>query len=246
MGKDITYYQGSYFAQERDRIANQLRNSPPRRTPRQPPQAVWYQAFINTAEHVAILTQAEQGGGPGLRGRGGQGAAQLSRLPGRQRQVQRDTVCGHLRRRTAKPRASSRGRACMTNIFVSDICNGVKTGAKESDFIKAMAKPERSFTFVSLSVLQLPRAKRCASTGRPTSRKFLQDQAEQDPRQVRRVPGERDPQEDPRQDQHLRGARQDVFQGRVRRQGRRHGLALRLRRGGRLREPRTPRRRSSP
>ena len=62
MGKEIAYYPGGYFAQERDRIANQYRNSSANQNTVALAQAVWYQAFLNTAEHIAVLTQAEQGG----------------------------------------------------------------------------------------------------------------------------------------------------------------------------------------
>jgi peptidyl-prolyl cis-trans isomerase D len=155
MGKDITYYPGSYFAQERDRIANQYRNNSANQNTVAMAQAVWYQAFINTAEHIAILTQAEQGG----------------------IQVSEDAVDKALlnypaylddngkfsESRYAATSASEKAdtRRLMregleTNIFATDIQTGVKTGSKEAVFIKGMAKPERSFAFVSWQFAGFP------------------------------------------------------------------------------------------
>lgn len=154
MGKDITYYPGGFFAQERDRIANQYRNSA-NQNPVALAQAVWYQAFINTAEHIAILTQAEQGG----------------------IQISEDAVDKALlnypaylddngkfsESRYAATSASDKAdtRRLMregleTNIFATDIQTGVKTGSKEAEFIRGMAKPERSFAFVSWSFTGFP------------------------------------------------------------------------------------------
>jgi len=155
MGKDITYYPGGYFAQERDRIANQYRNSSANQNTVAVAQAVWYQAFINTAEHIAILTQAEQGG----------------------IQVSEDAVDKALlsypaylddngkfsetkyAAASAADKADTRRlmrESMETNIFATDLQTGVKTGSRESEFIKAMARPERSFSFASLPFAGYP------------------------------------------------------------------------------------------
>jgi hypothetical protein len=44
----------------------------------------------------------------------------------------------------------------ISSIFVSDIVNRAKQGTQETDFIKAMAKPERSFNFVSFPFSSFP------------------------------------------------------------------------------------------
>src|SRR5208282_5741561 len=60
-GREISYYPGSYFAQRRDQIASQMKpNSAQDQTAMI--QSVWYQAFLGTAEHVAILAQADAAG----------------------------------------------------------------------------------------------------------------------------------------------------------------------------------------
>ena len=153
-GKDIAYYQGSYFAQERDRIANQLRNTTSQDT-LQTAQAVWYQAFISTAEHVAILTQAEQAGV-----RISEDAVDKALLgyPGYLDDNGRFSETRYSATSTADREATRKltRENLMSTVFVSDIVNGVKSGAKESDFIKNMVKPERTFSFVSWSFSSFP------------------------------------------------------------------------------------------
>jgi parvulin-like peptidyl-prolyl isomerase len=147
MGKDIAYYQGSYFAQERDRIANQMRGNTSQNT-LAVAQSVWYQAFINTAEHIAILTQAEQAGV-----RISEDAVDKALLAypaylddnGRFSETRYSATSTSDRATTRKLTRES----LESNVFVTDIITGVKTGTKEADFIKNMVKPERSFTFVT-------------------------------------------------------------------------------------------------
>jgi peptidyl-prolyl cis-trans isomerase D len=153
-GKDIAYYQGSYFAQERDRIAAQLRNSNTQDTAATV-QAVWYQAFINTAEHIAILAQTEKAGvnvseealdrslatyAGYLDENGNPSEEKYNKTP------PADRV--NTRRNTRE--------GMLANIFVSDIMYGVKSGTKESEFVKNMARAERSFSFVSFPYSAFP------------------------------------------------------------------------------------------
>ncbi len=44
----------------------------------------------------------------------------------------------------------------ISNVFISDVASGVKQGSKESEFIKGMAKAERSFSFVSFPFSSFP------------------------------------------------------------------------------------------
>ena len=153
-GKEISYYQGSYFAQERDRLANQVRNDASKDT-RATAQMVWYQAFINTAEHVAILLQAERAGVqisedavdkallayPGYLDENGK----FSETRYRATSASDHEATRKLNRESMK-----------SNIFVSDLMSGVKNGPQELEFIKAMAGAERSFTFVSWPFASFP------------------------------------------------------------------------------------------
>jgi peptidyl-prolyl cis-trans isomerase D len=155
LGKDITYYPGGYFAQERDRIANQYRNSSANQNTVAVAQAVWYQAFINTAEHIAILTQAEQGG------------IQISEdavdkaLLSYPAYLDDNGKFSETRYAATSAADKAETRRLMresmeTNIFATDLQTGVKTGSRESEFIKAMARPERSFSFASLPFASYP------------------------------------------------------------------------------------------
>jgi len=153
-GHEITYYPGSYFAQQRDAIANQVKN-----TSSQDQaaiiQSVWYQAFLATAQHVAILAQAEHAG-----------------VVVTEDAVDRDllTYPGYLDENgkfsearynaaSSSDRASTRKLTRenqIQNIVLSDIATGVKQGSKEAQFVTDMAKAERSFSFVSWPFSSFP------------------------------------------------------------------------------------------
>jgi peptidyl-prolyl cis-trans isomerase D len=153
-GHDISYYQGSYFAQERDRLANQMRNQGQQDT-RAAAQMVWYQAFISTAEHVAILLQSEKAG---VNVSEDAVDKALLNYPG---YMDDNGHFSETRYAATSPsdRESTRKltrESLLTNVFASDIINGVKSGAQETDFVKAMASSERSFTFVSLPFTSFP------------------------------------------------------------------------------------------
>jgi peptidyl-prolyl cis-trans isomerase D len=45
-----------------------------------------------------------------------------------------------------------------SNVFVNDVVSGVQSGSKETAFITAMAKPERSFSFVSWPFADFPKS----------------------------------------------------------------------------------------
>ncbi len=145
-GKDISYYQGSYFAQDLSRL-NSQRNTQAN-TSSSDLQSIYYQAFIDTAEHIAILDQADRAGV-----QVSNDAVDKSLL----------TYSGYLddngkfsesryNATSASDRASTRKlyrEDLLTNQFITDIVYGVKDGSKESAFIKDMVTPERRFSFVS-------------------------------------------------------------------------------------------------
>jgi hypothetical protein len=153
-GHDIAFYQGSYFAEERDRLANQVRNQGQQDT-RASAQMVWYQAFINTAEHVAILLQAEKAGASVSED--AVDKALLS-FPGYMDDSGRFSETRYASTSAADRDATRKltRDSLLTNIFASDIINGVKAGTQETDFVKSMASTERSFTFVSLPFSSFP------------------------------------------------------------------------------------------
>jgi peptidyl-prolyl cis-trans isomerase D len=154
MGKDIAYYQGSYFAQQRDNIAAQARSNPSQNTLAEA-QSVWYQAFINTAEHIAILAQADAAGV-----RISEDALDTALLKnpaylddnGRFSETRFAAVSSSEKAATRKLTREELEK----NVFFTDISIGVKSGSKETDFIKNMLKPERSFSFVSWPFTAFP------------------------------------------------------------------------------------------
>jgi len=154
-GKEIAYYQGSYFAQQRDSIANQVKNSSNTQDINTMAQVIWYQAFLNTAEHVAILTQTDQAG------------VTISEdaidkaLLNYPAYLDEDGKFSETRynETTSADKAATRKLTrenLKSNIFVDDIATGVKSGSKETEFVTEMARPERSFTFVSFPFTSFP------------------------------------------------------------------------------------------
>ena len=153
-GHEITYYPGSYFAQQRDAIANQVKSSG-NQDQSATIQAVWYQAFLATAQHVAILAQADDAG-----------------VVVTEDAVDRDLLSypGYLDENgkfsEARYNAASSSDHVTTrkltrenqiqNIVLSDIASGIKQGSKEAQFVTDMAKAERSFSFVSWPFSSFP------------------------------------------------------------------------------------------
>jgi peptidyl-prolyl cis-trans isomerase D len=152
-GHDITYSQGSYFAQDMNRLASQLRGQSSQNDPTQ--QAIWYQAFIDTAEHVAILVQAEDSGV--MVSEDAVDKALLTN-PAYLDETGKFSETRYLAA-SALDKASTRKLTredLLTNTYVNDIMSGVKNGAKETAFVTEMARPERSFSLVSWPFASFP------------------------------------------------------------------------------------------
>jgi parvulin-like peptidyl-prolyl isomerase len=156
-GQDIAYYPGSYFAQQLQTISNQYSQSGTSTDTQATQQAIYYQAFYNTAVHIALLQEAER--------------ADVA--------VSEDALTKALlsypayldengkfseeryRNAAASDKASARTLTrddLVQNILVQDLFTGVKTGAREAQFIKDMVRPERSFQFVSWQFSSFPAA----------------------------------------------------------------------------------------
>jgi hypothetical protein len=153
-GMDIAYYPGSYFAQQRDQIANQIKGSS-NQDQNAMIQTVWYQAFLSTAEHVAILSQAATAGVTVTEDALDKA---LLNYPGYMDENGKFSETRYLAA-ASSDRASTRKLTrenIISSVFVSDVAGGLKQGTREADFIKAMAKPERSFSFVSFPFSSFP------------------------------------------------------------------------------------------
>jgi peptidyl-prolyl cis-trans isomerase D len=153
-GMDVAYYPGSYFAQQRDLIANQVKNSS-NQDQESMIQAVWYQAFLSTAEHVAILGQAASAGVTVS-----EDALDKALLayPGYLDENGKFSETRYMAA-ASSDRAATRKLTrenLVSSTFISDVAGGLKQGTHETDFITAMAKPQRSFTFVSFPFSAFP------------------------------------------------------------------------------------------
>jgi peptidyl-prolyl cis-trans isomerase D len=154
-GTDITYYSGSYFAQQRDYIYEQVKASSSSADASSMIQAIWYQAFMNTAEHVAIVTEAKDSGvtvtedalDTALLGY----SAYLD-SNGKFSETKYNAVAASDRAATRKLEREN----LIANIYVSDIATGVKDGSKETAFVQEMVRPERSFSFVTFPFSAFP------------------------------------------------------------------------------------------
>ena len=135
-------------------------------------QAVWYQAFINTAEHVAILWQAEQAG---VQVSEDAVDKALLTYPGDlddNGRFSETRYIGRVQRRTAKPRASSPVKTSSPTSSCPTSSTGSRPGPKEADFIKNMVKPERTFSFVSWPFSSFP-TEEVRKYGEANKSKFL-------------------------------------------------------------------------
>jgi len=147
-GRDIAYFPGNYFAQQRDRIAAQFRDTAdPNQDLAALTQWVWAQAYTQTAVHVAVLIQAETAG---LHISEDAVDKALVAYPAYQEggKFSEERYKKTQNSEKAAIRKLVREEA-MSNQHRMDMFLGLKGGAKEKEFVAAMAKPERSLTFAS-------------------------------------------------------------------------------------------------
>jgi parvulin-like peptidyl-prolyl isomerase len=145
-GRDITYYAGSYFSQQLQNISNQYTQSGQSDT-QGLQQSIYYQAYLNTALHMAMVQRAEESG---VTVTDDALVKALLQYPAYLDQNGKFSETQY-QAATATDKASARLLTrdnLIEQVFVSDVLSNVKSGAKEGEFIKSMAKPERSFTFV--------------------------------------------------------------------------------------------------
>ena len=156
-GHDVAYYPGGYFAQQRDRLASQIRQNSQQQNTDAMVQAVWYQAYQQTAMHVALLTLGEKAG---LRVSDDAVDKALISYPGYLDENGKFSE-DRYQKASAQDKAATRKlyrESLLTSQIATDLLTGVKTGSKESSFIVSMVKPERSFEFVSFPFSSFPQA----------------------------------------------------------------------------------------
>jgi parvulin-like peptidyl-prolyl isomerase len=170
-GRDIVYTAGGYFAQQYDSIKSQVQQQNGGSISDSSSQAIWYQAFINTAEHFAIVDQATSSG---VIVSDDAVDKKLLTYPAYLDENGKFSESRYTAA-TAAEKAATRSlvRENMeSDIFVSDVLYGVKDGSKEVDFIKSMVKPERSFSFVSFPFTNFP-AEEVRTYGEANKSKFV-------------------------------------------------------------------------
>jgi len=156
-GHDVAYTPGGYFEQQRDRLAAQVRQSGQQENTEAMAQAIWYQAFQQTALHVAILTLGENAG---LQVSSDAVDKALLSYPGYLDDNGKFSE-ERYQQASAQSKAATRRlyqESLETSQIASDILTGVKTSSKESSFIVSMVQPERSFDFVSFPFASFPQA----------------------------------------------------------------------------------------
>ena len=169
-GREITLYSGSYFAQQVQNISNQYTQNGQTDT-QSLQQSIYYQAYLNTALHIAMVQKAEASG---VTVTDDTLVKALLQYPsyldanGKFSEAQYQAA-------SATDKASARlltRENLIEQTFVGDILTNVKAGAKETDFIKAMVKPERSFSFVGWPFSSFP-AEEVRKYGEANSSRFV-------------------------------------------------------------------------
>ncbi len=153
-GKEITLYTGSYFAQQVQTISNQYTQNGQTDT-QSLQQSIYYQAYLNTALHTAMVQKAEASG---VTVTDDSLVKALLQYPAYLDQNGKFSEAQY-QAAPATDKASARlltRENLIEQTFVGDILANVKTGAQETEFIKAMAKPERSFSFVGWPFSSFP------------------------------------------------------------------------------------------
>ncbi len=155
-GQEISYAQGNYFAQQVQAFANQVQgnNSGSTDNAAQTYQ-VWYQAFMSTAEHFAILQQADRAGVSISEDAVDKALLSYPGYLDDNGKFSEDKFTAASAADKASTRKITRENL-VSQTVVNDLASGVRDGSKETDFIKAMILPERSFNFVSLPFTSFP------------------------------------------------------------------------------------------
>jgi parvulin-like peptidyl-prolyl isomerase len=155
-GKEIAWFSGSYFEQQRQAYARQVQQSDTSTTSAEYQlYSVWSQAFQSTVWHVAAVTQARRAGveiskdaldtdlltyGAYLDENGNFSETVYNNTPLSERVATRE----------------QRNEELLASRYYADIASGARTGSREKTFVAAMAAAERKFTFVAWEFSAFP------------------------------------------------------------------------------------------
>jgi parvulin-like peptidyl-prolyl isomerase len=153
-GREIAYQPGNFFAQQRDRLAEQVRQSGQNENIESQIFSIWREAFDQTVLHTAILVQVERA------------ALQVS-----DERVDRALITNPAytengkfseelyRKASLEERMRTRKlyrEQLMSDQYTQDLFTGMKSGDQERAFIASMARNERSFDFASFAFSSYP------------------------------------------------------------------------------------------
>lgn len=153
-GKNIEYFPGNYFAKQTDIIANELRDEEGADSVQVRAYTVWRRAFEATVEHTAILYEGERSGlwiseneidetiinfGPYM----------VDGVFNEQRYKQASNAEKMAARKYFREQL-------LHSIYLQDLLAFQRLSQREIQFFESMAKPERSFQFVSFPFSNFP------------------------------------------------------------------------------------------
>jgi peptidyl-prolyl cis-trans isomerase D len=155
-GREIAFTQGNYFSEQRDTIAEQMRQSGQELDVATQVEYIWYQAYRQTIFHTAILIETEKAGmsiSPDTVDRTLLNyPAYLENGKFSEALYNKASAAEHMQVRKLTR------EELLVQQFSQDVSTGMKTGDPEKSFIESMAMDERSFDFVSFPFSSYPAA----------------------------------------------------------------------------------------
>ena len=154
-GREIAWYQGNYFDQQRLAYARQVQESGSAEVNDSQLYGIWYQAFNDAAMRVAAVTQAQRAGvevskdlldedlltWPAYLDENGKfSEAAYNATPVAERAATRE----------------ERREELLAARYFTDLATGIRTGSREKAFVAAMAATERKFSFVTWEFSAFP------------------------------------------------------------------------------------------
>lgn len=154
-GREIAWYPGSYFEQQRQAYARQAEQSGSSADVESQVYSIWYQAYQATTWHVAAVTQARRAGveisGDAL-DTDLQAYAGYLDENGRFSEAKYNDTPLSERVATREHRAEE----LLAARYYADLQSGVRGGSKEKAFVASMSATERKFSFVTWEFSAFP------------------------------------------------------------------------------------------
>jgi parvulin-like peptidyl-prolyl isomerase len=168
-GEPIEYRPGNFFALQVQNINESLRDSSLSGDIEYQRQLVWRRAFNQTALHVAILHHAEQAGVTVTQDRVDEA---LTRYPAYMENGEfSETVYANTPNSERAEHRRNVREQLIKQTYVQDVFDSQYTPASEVDFLVDLARSERKFRFVALSMEDYPQAE-VAEYGRQNTHLF--------------------------------------------------------------------------